>query len=427
MDAIRIRGGTPLRGRIRVSGAKNAALPILCATLLSPGACLLRNVPSLRDIHTLAALLRFLGRDTEVGEGTVAVRAEGANVRPEAPYELVKQMRASVLVLGPLLARYGRARVSLPGGCAIGARPVDQHLKGLEAMGARIELDRGYITAKGPDTEKGRLRGAEFCFDNVTVTGTEHLMMAASLAKGRTVLSNCAQEPEVTELAQVLNSMGSQIQGAGSHQITIDGVDELRPCDHIVASDRIEAGTFMVAAAATAGDVIVEGAPFEHMHGFVSKLRDAGCTVTRDDDGVRVRRDGPLRPTNITTAPYPGFPTDMQAQFMVLMCLANGRSIITEMIFENRFMHVSELARMGANIDVRGNTAIVHGVPNLSGASVMATDLRASASLVIAGLVATSHETDILRVYHLDRGYEHIEHKLARLGADITRIKDARA
>ena len=425
MDAIRIRGGRPLRGRVRVSGAKNAALPILCTTLLSAGESLLRNVPNLRDINTLAALLRFLGRETEVGEGTVRVRAETEPVRPEAPYELVKQMRASVLVLGPLLARFGRVKVSLPGGCAIGARPIDQHLKGLEAMGAQIELDRGYVIAKGPDATGGRLHGADFCFDITTVTGTENLMMAAALAKGRTTLLNCAREPEVEELAHVLNKMGARIQGAGSSQIRIEGVDELEPFDHAIVADRIEAGTFMVAAAATGGDVLVEGAPMEHLEGFVSKLRAAGCGVAREGDGVRVTRVGPLRPVDVTTAPYPGFPTDMQAQFMVLMCLAEGRSVITETIFENRFMHVSELARMGADIEVRGNTAIVHGVPTLSGASVMATDLRASASLVIAGLVATSHETDILRVYHLDRGYEHIERKLAGLGADVERVKGA--
>lgn len=427
MDAIRIRGGSPLLGRVRVSGAKNAALPILCTTLLSAGESLLRNVPGLRDINTLAALLRFLGRETEVGEGTVRVARETGSARPEAPYELVKQMRASVLVLGPLLARYGRAKVSLPGGCAIGARPIDQHLKGLEAMGAEIELDRGYVITKGPSATGGRLHGADFCFDIITVTGTENLMMAAALAKGRTTLLNCACEPEVEELACVLNKMGARIQGAGSSQIRIEGVDELQPFDHAIVADRIEAGTFMVAAAATAGNVLVEGAPIDHLEGFVSKLRAAGCEVTREGDGVRVSRSGPIQPVDVTTSPYPGFPTDMQAQFMVLMSLAEGRSVITETIFENRFMHVSELARMGANIDVRGNTAIVHGVPVLSGASVMATDLRASASLVIAGLVATTYETDILRVYHLDRGYEHIERKLAGLGADIRRIKDAPA
>ena len=427
MDAIRIRGGRPLHGSVRVSGAKNAALPILCTTLLSGGESLLRNVPALRDMNTLAALLRFLGRETEVGDGTVRVHEEKETPRPEAPYELVKQMRASVLVLGPLLARFGRAKVSLPGGCAIGARPIDQHLKGLEAMGATIELDRGYVITKGPGPNGGRLHGADICFDMITVTGTENLMMAAALAKGRTTLLNCAREPEVEELARVLNKMGAKVQGAGTSQIRIEGVEELQPFDHAIVADRIEAGTFMVAAAATGGDVLVERAPMEHLDGFISKLRKAGCEVSREGDGVRVKRTGPIKPVDATTAPYPGFPTDMQAQFMVLMCLAEGRSAITETIFENRFMHVSELARMGADIDVRGNTAIVHGVPQLSGASVMATDLRASASLVIAGLVATTYDTDIRRVYHLDRGYEHIEEKLAGLGADIKRIKDAPA
>ncbi|MCL2822708.1 MAG: UDP-N-acetylglucosamine 1-carboxyvinyltransferase [Polyangiaceae bacterium] len=426
MDAIRIRGGTPLTGRVRVSGAKNAALPILCSAILSPGQSTLRNAPNLRDIHTLSALLRFLGRHTEVEDGAVRVLDESGPVRPEAPYELVKQMRASVLVLGPLLTRYGRATVSLPGGCAIGARPIDQHLKGLTAMGARIDLDRGYVVAEGPSSDGGRLRGADFCFDVVSVTGTSNLMMAATLAKGRTILSNCAREPEVTELSSVLIGMGAQIRGAGSDEIQIDGVDSLNAFDHAVIADRIEAGTFMTAAAATGGDVIVEGAPIEHMGEFVSALQAAGCSIAIDGNEVRVSRLGPLHPVDITTAPYPGFPTDMQAQFMALMCLADGRSVITETIFENRFMHVCELARMGARIEVRGNTAIVSGVPVLCGASVMATDLRASASLLIAGLVAKTHDTTILRVYHLDRGYEHIERKLAGLGADVLRVKDAR-
>ncbi|HOT10167.1 MAG TPA: UDP-N-acetylglucosamine 1-carboxyvinyltransferase, partial [Polyangiaceae bacterium] len=292
MDAIRIRGGRPLHGRVRVSGAKNAALPILCTALLSSGESRLRNVPNLRDINTLAALLRFLGRDTEVSEGVVRVGAEQGTIRPEAPYELVKQMRASVLVLGPLLARYGKAKVSLPGGCAIGARPIDQHLKGLEAMGANIELDRGYVIAKGPKAMGGRLHGAEYRFDVNTVTGTENLMMAAVLAKGRTVLDNCAREPEVEELAHTLNKMGAKVQGAGTSQIRIEGVEALEAFDHAIVADRIEAGTFMVAAAATAGNVLIEQAPMEHLEGFISKLRDAGCRVEREGDGVRVTRQG---------------------------------------------------------------------------------------------------------------------------------------
>jgi UDP-N-acetylglucosamine 1-carboxyvinyltransferase len=416
MDAIRIRGGKRLHGTVGVSGAKNAALPILCATLLSDGESLLRNVPALRDIQTTAALLRFLGRGCEVRTPEVCVAA-GSDVRPEAPYELVKQMRASVLVLGPLLARFGKARVSLPGGCAIGARPIDQHLKGLEALGARIRLLRGYVHA-----ECSRLRGAEICFDLPTVTGTENLMMAAALAKGRTTLVNAAREPEVEELGRVLNKMGAHVEGAGTDVILIEGRDELAPFDHAIIADRIEAGTFMVAAAATLGDVLVEHAPLEDLEPVAVKLRTAGAEVSREGDGVRVAMRRRPRAVNITTAPHPGFPTDMQAQLMVLMSIAEGESVITETVFENRFMHVPELMRMGADIAVRGNTAIVNGVPALSGASVMATDLRASASLVIAGLVAGEAETEVRRVYHLDRGYEHIEKKLAGLGADVMRV-----
>jgi len=418
MDAIRIRGGKQLHGRIRISGAKNAALPILCATLLSDGESLLRNVPKLRDIETTAALLRFLGRGVSAAPPEVTIAA-GNDVRPEAPYELVKQMRASVMVLGPLLARFGRAKVSLPGGCQIGARPVDQHLKGLEALGASIQLSRGYIVA-----ECKRLRGAEVVFDLPTVTGTENLMMAAALAKGRTTLVNCAREPEVEELGRVLNKMGATVDGAGTDVIHIEGKDELAPFDHAIISDRIEAGTYMVAAAAAGGDVLLEGAPLEDLEAVVAKLRAIGVEVGREGNAVRVRRgDKPLRAVDITTAPHPGFPTDMQAQLMVLMCLAEGTSRIAETIFENRFMHVPELRRMGAHIDVDGHTAHVHGGQPLSGAKVMATDLRASASLVIAGLVTVEGETDVLRVYHLDRGYEFMERKLASLGADATRIK----
>jgi len=417
MDAIRIRGGKKLAGTVLVSGAKNAALPILCATLLSDGESLLRNVPALRDIDTTAALLRFLGRGCDVAPPMVRVLA-GSSVKPEAPYELVKQMRASVLVLGPLLARFGKARVSLPGGCAIGARPIDQHLKGLEAMGAAIHLVRSYVEA-----ECARLKGAEICFDLPTVTGTENLMMAAALAKGRTTLVNAAREPEVEELGRVLNKMGAGVDGAGTDVIHIEGRDELAPFDHAIIADRIEAGTFMVAAAATGGDVLVRHAPLEDLEPVVVKLRRAGVEVSREGDGVRVVAHRRPRAVNITTAPHPGFPTDMQAQLMVLLSVAEGESVITETIFENRFMHVPELMRMGADVSVRGNTAIVNGVPSLSGASVMATDLRASASLVIAGLVASEGETEIRRVYHLDRGYEHIEKKLAGIGADVARVQ----
>ena len=420
MDRIRIRGGKKLYGTIRVSGAKNAALPILCATLLSDGASLLRNVPKLRDIDTTAALLRFLGRDVVVDAPEVKVAQASGDVRPEAPYELVKQMRASVLVLGPLLARYGRAKVSLPGGCQIGSRPVDQHLKGLEAMGAKIELRRGYIVAEAP-----RLRGAEVVFDIPTVTGTENLMMAAALAKGRTTLVNCAREPEVEELGRVLNKMGARVDGAGTDVINIHGADTLDPFDHAIVSDRIEAGTYMVAVAAAGGDCLIEGAPLEDLEALVAKMRKAGVEIGREGTAVRVRReDNDLRAVDVTTAPHPGFPTDMQAQFMVLMCLAKGPSRIVETIFENRFMHVPELRRMGADIDVDGHTAHVNGGLPLSGAQVMATDLRASASLVIAGLVAAD-ETEVLRVYHLDRGYDHMERKLAAVGADAVRITGA--
>jgi UDP-N-acetylglucosamine 1-carboxyvinyltransferase len=417
MDAIKVCGGRQLSGTIRVGGAKNAALPILCATLLSDGASKLRNVPGLRDINTTAALLRFMGRETEVSIPEVEVAASSDSVRPEAPYELVRQMRASVLVLGPLVARYGRAKVSLPGGCAIGARPVDQHLKGLEALGATIKVEHGYISA-----ESSRLIGSEVVFDIPTVTGTENIMMAAALAKGRSTLVNCAREPEVEELARVLNKMGARVEGAGTATIHIQGADELAPFDHAIIADRIEAGTFMAAVGITGGDVLLEQTPLDDLEPVVAKLRHAGVEIAREGEAVRVSRHGPLRPVDVTTAPHPGFPTDMQAQLMALMCVSEGRAVLTETIFENRFMHVPEMRRMGAHIETRNNTAIVEGVKQLSGASVMATDLRASASLIIAGLVAEG-ETIVRRVYHLDRGYEHIETKLSGVGADIERIQ----
>jgi UDP-N-acetylglucosamine 1-carboxyvinyltransferase len=417
MDAIRVRGARELRGTIRVGGAKNAALPILCATLLSDGESLLRNVPGLRDIETTSELLRVLGRDVTTAIPEVRVHAASRQVIPEAPYDLVRQMRASVLVLGPLVARYGRARVSLPGGCAIGARPVDQHLLGLEALGARIQVDHGFIVA-----EAGRLRGAEVVFDVQTVTGTENLMMAAALAKGRTTLVNAAREPEVEELGRVLNKMGARVEGAGTSIIHIQGADELEPFDHAIIADRIEAGTFMAAVGAAGGDVLLEHAPLDDLEPVIVKLRKSGLEIEREGDHARVRRLGRLTAGDATTSPHPGFPTDMQAQFLALMCVAEGRAVITETVFENRFMHVPELGRMGARIETRNNTAIIEGVPRLSGASVMATDLRASASLVVAGLVADG-ETIVRRVYHLDRGYEAIEKKLAGVGADIARIK----
>jgi len=415
MDAIRVRGQRRLHGTIQVGGAKNAALPILCATLLSDGESRLRNVPGLRDIDTLAQVLDGLGRNTRVDIPEVVVGASSGAFF-EAPYELVRQMRASVLVLGPLVARHGKARVSLPGGCAIGSRPVDQHLKGLEALGATIRVEHGYIEAEAP-----RLIGAEVVFDLPTVTGTENIMMAAALAKGRSTLVNCACEPEVEELGRILNKMGAKVDGAGTSVMHITGADELAPFDHAIIADRIEAGTFMAAVGLAGGNVLLEHAPLDDLEPVVVKLRKAGLEIEREGDGVRVVREGRLKAVDVTTAPHPGFPTDMQAQFMALMCISGGRSVLTETIFENRFMHVPVLIRMGAHIETRNKTAFVEGVKTLSGASVTATDLRASASLVIAGLVAEG-ETIVRRVYHLDRGYESIEKKLGGVGADIERI-----
>jgi UDP-N-acetylglucosamine 1-carboxyvinyltransferase len=426
MDAIRVRGGKPLTGRVRVSGAKNAALPILCATLLSDGESTLRNVPKLRDMVTTAALLKFLGRPVHMDAPIFTVGA-ATNVKPEAPYELVKQMRASVLVLGPLVARYGRAKVSLPGGCAIGARPIDQHLKGLEAMGCKIEVEKGYVICEAP--AGGRLQGAEIRFDMPTVTGTENVLMAATLAKGRTTLVNCAKEPEIEELARILNKMGAKIDGAGTETIHVQGVEPgaLNPFDHAIMPDRIEAGTYMCAAAAVdGGDVVVEGARFEDLEALIKTMRAAGVLIDAAEGGIRVRRQGPLRCVDFSTEPHPGFPTDMQAQLLAILTLAEGECHISETIFENRFMHVPELVRMGANITLKGHTAHLKGVKRLYGASVMATDLRASASLVIAGLMAED-ETEVRRVYHIDRGYEMIEQKFQGIGADVARVKGAEA
>jgi UDP-N-acetylglucosamine 1-carboxyvinyltransferase len=417
VDSIQIVGGHRLVGSVPTSGAKNAALPILSAALLADGEHVFRNVPNLRDVHTMTRLLERLGARAQFADGRVEVTLDGA-IEPTAPYELVKQMRASVLVLGPLVARCGRAIVSLPGGCAIGARPIDQHLKGLAAMGAEVALHHGYVEVTVPSR---RLRGSDITLDFPTHTGTENLMCAAALAKGRSTLTNCAREPEVEELARVLNKMGARIEGAGTSVISIEGVDSLHPIDHAIIPDRVEAGTFMVAAAATAGNVLVEGIGFEPLEAVVAKLREAGATVEREGGGIRVVGAEAIQPTDMITRPHPGFPTDMQAQLMMLMCLAKGTSRITETVFENRFMHVSELNRMGADIQVHGRTATVHGVSRLEGAEVMATDLRASASLVVAGLVAEG-TTNVRRVYHLDRGYEHIEQKLARLGANIQRV-----
>jgi len=417
MDKIVVEGGSRLVGEIPVSGAKNAALPLLASAILPTGPSTFKNVPLLQDVSTMAKLLRQLGGEVD-GKRTMVIHPpHGKKLKLEAPYELVKTMRASVLVLGPLVARYGKARVSQPGGCAIGTRPIDQHLKGLAAMGAKVTLDHGYV-----EVEAKRLRGATIVLDMPTVTGCENLMMAAALAKGRTVLENAAREPEIEDLANVLNKMGARVQGAGTPVITIDGVDELHPIEHSIIPDRIEAGTFAVAAAITRGDVLLTGAEPQHMDAMLAKLRAAGVTVTVEAGGVRVRAGGELDAVDITTQPHPGFPTDMQAQFMTLATQARGESVIKETIFENRFMHVPELARMGADIHVDGRVAVIRGGKKLGGASVMATDLRASASLVIAGLVATG-KTEVLRVYHLDRGYETIEKKLRGAGAKIKRVK----
>lgn len=419
MQKIVINGGARLRGEVRVSGSKNAALPILASSLLAGGRSVYRNVPDLGDIRTMGKLLGKLGAQVDSGpraSGSLAVDTAGVN-QLEAPYELVKTMRASVLVLGPLVARHGEARVSLPGGCAIGARPIDQHLKGLAAMGARIDLEHGYVRARCK-----RLRGATVVFDMVTVTGTENLMMAAALAKGVTTLENAAREPEVEELARVLNKMGARIRGGGTAVVTIEGVDELQPIDHAVIADRVEAGTLLVAAAVTRGNVLVKDCLPEHLDAVIAKLRACGVEVEAEAGGLRVRGHGELKPADIATQPYPGFPTDMQAQFMVLMTRARGQSVLSETIFENRFMHVPELQRMGADIHIDGRTAVVRGPSKLTGATVMATDLRASASLVLAGLVAEG-KTEVLRIYHLDRGYERLDRKLRALGADIRRAK----
>jgi UDP-N-acetylglucosamine 1-carboxyvinyltransferase len=417
VDKLVIKGGKKLAGEVRISGSKNASLPIFVATILAPGLNRIGNVPFLRDINTTIKVLESLGAIIEGNGNLVKIDSAGIH-NHEATYDLVKTMRASVLVLGPLLARFGKARVSLPGGCAIGARPINLHLKGLQALGAEINLEHGYVEA-----EAKRLKGARINFDISTVGGTEHLMMAAATAKGETVLENAAREPEIDDLAQVLNLMGAHIEGAGTDTIRIQGVNELSPVSYSVMPDRIEAGTFMIAAAITGGDVKILGMKPEHLDALIFKLQDAGVEITSRDNVVRVKAPRKLRSINIKTRPYPGFPTDMQAQFMALMCVADGASVISENIFENRFMHVSELLRFGADITTEGNSATVKGVKKLSGAPVMATDLRASASLILAGLAA-DNITEISRIYHLDRGYESIEKKLAGLGADIQRIKE---
>ena len=421
MDKLLIRGGRSLQGEVTISGAKNAALPQMCAALLTADLVHLDNVPRLHDVATMRRLLDHMGVQTQThGErgGMSFTAPDGLN--PEAPYELVKTMRASVLVLGPLLARFGRARVSLPGGCAIGSRPVDQHIKGLQAMGAEITVEHGYMLASLPLGHK-RLRGAHITTDMVTVTGTENFLMAACLAEGQTVLENAAMEPEITDLAEMLIAMGARIQGHGTSRIVIDGVERLHGCEHRVVADRIEAGTFLCAVAATGGEAFLQHARADHLGAVIDKLTEAGVQVLAEAGGIRVRSEGPLKAQSFRTTEYPGFPTDMQAQFMALNLVAQGSCTVTETIFENRFMHVNELRRLGAQIATDGRTATIQGGQRLSGATVMATDLRASASLVIAALVAHG-ETTVERIYHLDRGYDRMEDKLRALGADIERI-----
>lgn len=417
MNKLIIRGGKRLKGEVEISGAKNAALPIIAASLLSSGTSMVSRVPNLKDVFTIGQLLRHLGAEFDHEDKKTFINTGRVKIF-EAPYELVRTMRASVLVLGPLLAKFGRARVSLPGGCAIGARPINLHLMGFEKMGAKIELESGYVMVKAK-----RLKGASIYFDIPTVTGTENLMMAATLAKGITLLKNAAREPEVVDLANALISMGAKIKGAGESVIETEGVDELRPLNYSVIPDRIEAGTFMAFAGITGGDIIIKDCRLEHLDAPIIKLKEAGLVFEQRAGGIRVT--GPSRPkaTDIKTMPYPGFPTDMQAQFMALMSMAEGISMIKETIFENRFMHVAELRRMGADITVEGSTATVKGVSKLKGAPLMATDLRASASLIVAALAAEG-ETVIHRIYHLERGYEKMEEKLLRLGAYVRKVKE---
>jgi len=414
MDKITIEGGRPLSGEVRVSGAKNAALPLMAASILAP--LTLDNIPNLRDLATMGRLLTHMGGRVARDNERMELDLSGLS-RPEAPYKLVKTMRASALVLGPLLTRHGQARVSLPGGCAIGSRPLDRHLKALEAMGAVINLSGGYVEARTP---AGGLRGADIHFDDVTVTGTENLMLAAVLAKGRTTITGAAREPEVTDTARALLAMGARISGLDTDQLVIDGVNELKPAKHTVMPDRIEAGTLIVAGAMAGGRIVLKGPPHAALAAVYDKLREAGVTLTPASDDLIVEAGTAVKSTDITTRPYPGFPTDMQAQFMALMTIGDGVSLIHETIFENRFMHVSELGRLGAEISLEGHTAVVRGVPRLSGAPMMATDLRASASLILAALAARGR-SEISRVYHLDRGYDKLDEKLTALGADIQR------
>jgi UDP-N-acetylglucosamine 1-carboxyvinyltransferase len=420
MDKFVIRGGNPLLGTVRISGAKNAALPAMAAALLTEEPVILENVPQVRDIETERKLLAAMGAEVELGYGRAQHRTTICCrdlVNPEASYDLVKTMRASTLVLGPLVARMKSARVSLPGGCAIGARPIDLHLKGLEKLGAKITQEHGYIEARAE-----RLKGARIVFEKITVTGTEDLLMAATLAEGETVLENAAQEPEIPDLAEMLIAMGARIEGHGTSRIRIEGVRELHGVAHRIIPDRIEAGTFLCAVAAVGGDAVLRHARADHLDAVIEKLREAGAVIESGDDWIRVRAQGRPRAVSFRTSEYPAFPTDMQAQFMALDCIAEGAASVAETIFENRFMHVPELLRLGAHIEVDGRIAVVQGVEKLSGASLMATDLRASAGLVIAGLVAEG-ETTVDRIYHLDRGYDRMETKLRDLGADVERVK----
>ena len=417
MDKIVIAGGRPLKGKIRISGSKNAALPIMAATLLTEGRSELSNLPKLADIRTMAALLENLGLKVARWNGKAKVHSNGYRGH-EAPYDLVKTMRASVLVLGPLVARKGKARVSLPGGCAIGARPIDMHLKGLEAMGAKIKVEHGYVEAAA---KKG-LKGARIHFDTVTVTGTENLMMAATLAKGTTVLENAAQEPEIVDLANMLMGAGAKIHGAGTATLTIEGVEGLSGVKHRIMADRIEGGTFLIAGCLPGSRLLLQGMEAQHLDALIDKLREVGAKIEVKKEGIWITAPKRLKPVDVSTAPYPGFATDLQAQFMALMTVAEGSAVVRENIFENRFMHVGELVRMGAEIKLEGNSAIIRGVKSLSGAPIMATDLRASACLVLAGLAAEGI-TEISRVYHIDRGYEKIEKKFRKLGARVKRVK----
>jgi len=419
MDTIVVRGGRRLQGEVPVAGAKNAALPILLATLLTDEPCTIRRLPDVVDVRTTLRLLEDLGATVERSDGSARITCADVN-HHEAPYELVKTMRASFLALGPLLARFGKARVSLPGGCAIGGRPVNLHVHGLREMGAEIELVHGYAEATAP-----RLRGARIHLDMPSVGATEHLMMAAAVADGETTIENAACEPEIADLGAALSAMGARIGGAGEPVVRIEGVRRLHGMDFTVVADRIEAGTFLMAAASAGGDVLVRGARAEHLQAVIAKLREAGALIDEDAGGVRVRVPQRLRGVDVKTAPYPGFPTDLQAQMMAVMAVADGASVISETIFENRFMHAQELARLGADITIEGANAVVRGVEQLSGAPVMATDLRASVSLILAGLAA-HNTTEVRRVYHLDRGYEHIEAKLSQLGADVQRVKGAK-